>query len=357
MRDTKLFDRVYGCMMGGAVGDAMGFATEGFSYKTIRERYGRITGPKVRQRPGEVLHPPVVGCCYTDDTVMKHMVSRAIFDCEGHPTIEALAKSWRETIRDPTEWTWWNNTRVVWAKLTYEPWIPLQDVGRDGIPANDAAMIIAPVGILNLGDPDQAAADTWRIMPMIQHGYSIECAAAMAASYAVALSPGATMERVIETAKQFSPALRPHLDKALDLASKCASMDEFTERYYASGFEFPNEVFWNSISGDPGWSFGADPLETCTEALTFMYLAKGNAKEAILGAANFGRDCDTSSGMAAAFCCALNGTATLPKEWIEVIQRDNPAPDIAEYAERLCGLIMKESEKRAAQVEELRKLL
>ncbi len=357
MRDTQLFNRVYGCMMGGALGDAMGFATEGFSYKTIRERYGRIIEPRVRQRPNEILHPPVVNCCYTDDTVMKHMVCRAIFDCEGHPTIEALAKSWRESIHDPTEWTWWNNTRVIWAKLIYEPWIPLQDMGRDSIPANDAAMIIAPLGILNAGDPDHAAADTWRIMPMIQHGYSIECAAAMAACYAVALTPDATIEQVIETARKYSPTLKPHLDKALDLARQCKSADDFTERYYARGFEFPNEAFWNQIGADPGWSFGADPLETCTEALTFLVLSKGNAREAILGAINFGRDCDTSSGMAAAFCGALNGADSLPREWVDVIQRDNPQPDIAEYSERLCGLIVKDKEKKAAKAKAIEQLL
>jgi len=66
MKNTQLFERIYGCMIGGAVGDAMGFPTETFHYKLIREKYGKIDNPRTREGC-ENSDPPVNGPVYTDD--------------------------------------------------------------------------------------------------------------------------------------------------------------------------------------------------------------------------------------------------------------------------------------------------
>lgn len=346
MRDSLLFDRVYGCLLGGAVGDALGFPTEGRHYASIRRDFGRVTGPMVREG-GESMRPRVTTCRYTDDTEMKHMVCRAIFRSDGHPTIENLAAEWRETIRDPTEWLWWNNTRIVHAKLMYNPLLPLEEAGRDSIPGDDAAMIIAPVGLLNAGYPEQAIRDTWRVMPLIQHGYSIEVAAALAAAYAVAVVPGASVQDVLRCAWQSSPSLRPGLDRGLELVNDVRSDEDFTERFYAGQLDFPNNSFWNSIGPPPDWSFNADPLEVAVVALCFLALSGGDAERAILGAVNFGRDADTIAGIAGAFCGALNGVRSLPEPWRARVLADNPEPEIADYAERLCNLIVRDYHARS----------
>ena len=38
------FDRIYGCLIGQAVGDALGAPTEGMSVQGIRDKYGWIEG-------------------------------------------------------------------------------------------------------------------------------------------------------------------------------------------------------------------------------------------------------------------------------------------------------------------------
>ena len=38
-----ILDAVYGCLIGGAIGDAMGAPVEGWYYQQIREKYGRVT--------------------------------------------------------------------------------------------------------------------------------------------------------------------------------------------------------------------------------------------------------------------------------------------------------------------------
>lgn len=339
MNQVTLMDRIYGCMIGGAVGDAMGFPTEGMPYTLIRERWGKVREPRIREGAQD-WNPPVNGPVYTDDTVMKHMVCQAIFKSEGRINIQAVADVWRTTIQDFEEWTWWLNTRVVAAKLKWNSLMPLQEVGRDSIPCNDAAMIVAPIGIVNAGDPEMAARETWNVSGLWQHGYSRECAAAMAACHAHALSPGATVDSVVETAKRYSPTLAPYIDKALALIDQCSGMDEFTERYYTSCLEFPNEDYWMGIGGgSPEWSFGADPLEVCTEALAFFKLANGDGRSAIIGGINFGRDCDTIAGIAGSLSGALNGYQTIPSEWIAAIVQANPSPDMMDYSSKLHDLL------------------
>ena len=356
MRNTSLYQRVYGCLLGGAVGDAMGFPTEGMGYTTIRRRFGVVDEPLVREG-GEKLHPPVTGHVYTDDTVMKHMVCQAILACQGHPTIDAVADVWRKTIIDLDSWVWWLNTRVVASKLRWNKLLDLHEVGRDSIPCNDAAMIVGPIGILNVGDPERAALEAWDISALWQRGYSRECAASMAAAHAEALRSGATVDSVLAVAKRYGPTLAPYVDRALRLGSECADLDEFTARYYAEELHFPNQEYWTPPNHpNPDWCFGADPLEVCTEALAFFVLSRGDARQAILGAINFGRDCDTIAGIAAALCCALHGPEGIPSRWAETILADNPEPDIAAYAEQLSLLIVANSEHLGRQISEIKGL-
>jgi len=44
MSGSDLDDRIYGALIGQAVGDALGAPTEGMSQAQIRERYGWVTG-------------------------------------------------------------------------------------------------------------------------------------------------------------------------------------------------------------------------------------------------------------------------------------------------------------------------
>jgi len=47
MEDKELakdiLDAVYGCLIGGAIGDAIGAPVEGWYYKEIREKYDKVT--------------------------------------------------------------------------------------------------------------------------------------------------------------------------------------------------------------------------------------------------------------------------------------------------------------------------
>ncbi|TVR48886.1 MAG: ADP-ribosylglycohydrolase family protein [Puniceicoccaceae bacterium] len=42
MTAVSLSDRIYGCLSGGAIGDALGAPVEAWNYRDIREKHGRI---------------------------------------------------------------------------------------------------------------------------------------------------------------------------------------------------------------------------------------------------------------------------------------------------------------------------
>jgi ADP-ribosylglycohydrolase len=39
----KLLDQVYGCLIGGAIGDALGAPVENWHYADIRRKHGKVT--------------------------------------------------------------------------------------------------------------------------------------------------------------------------------------------------------------------------------------------------------------------------------------------------------------------------
>jgi ADP-ribosylglycohydrolase len=237
----------------------------------------------------------------------------------------------------------------VGAKLKWGSWLDVRELGSSSVACNDAAMIIAPVGILNGGDPERAALQAYDLGCVWQTGYSRECAGAMAAAHAALLSPNAKPEDAAEAAKKYCPTFAPYVDRAVELAIKCGGIDEFTSQYYEKYIPGPNEEYWMGLGKDwnrPGepFCFNADPLEVCSLGIGFFVLGKGDMKKAISGGASFGRDCDTIAGIAGSLTGALYGMSNLPKEWVAAVMDACPEPDIKELAKKLTVLLHKRTE-------------
>jgi ADP-ribosylglycohydrolase len=77
---NRLEDKIYGCLLGGLIGDAMGAPTEGKTFEQIQERFG----------PGGVTDFEGVG---TDDTAIREQLIDAIFKAGGDVTCDHFAQS------------------------------------------------------------------------------------------------------------------------------------------------------------------------------------------------------------------------------------------------------------------------
>ena len=61
-------------------------------------------------------------------------------------------------------------------------------------------MCISPVGIINAGNPRQAALETYELAGLVHHNFARDGACSMAAAVAEAFRPQASVESVLQAA-------------------------------------------------------------------------------------------------------------------------------------------------------------
>ena len=315
-----ILDAVYGCLIGGAIGDALGAPVEGWYYKEIREKYG-----KVRE-----LMPYEKGYCgglpgaVTDDTVLRHYMCLAIVRKGGRITPDDFAEIWLNELNPDRLWT---NEKIVRQKLQIgmNPW----DTGKGQPPAGCATMAIAPVGIINAGNPAQAYQDGFNIAFVNQDSVNRDAAATVAAGVAAAFLPDATVDSVLETMTEYSSDLfRRGVVLTMDLAYASDNVDEFAEKFYDRMLDWT----WPSRGWKKERFFSGDSLEFVPAAMAILYLCKGDVEESIVEGTSFGRDCDTIASVIGNLVGAMHGASAIRKDWIEMSEEAN-----ADFFEELEG--------------------
>jgi len=337
--DSMLLKKIYGCLIGGLIGDAMGGPTEGMHYTDIGNRFGRITcmlgyGGKPAGHA-------------TDDSALKHMLCKAIIRKGGSPDCEDWAEVWREDM----------DLRMFIAPVVnsfnkiFLMGVPPREAGRGNQMSNSSAMCISPVGIINACNPQQAALDAYYLSQMIHSGFPQDGATAVAAAVAEAFDPRATVDSVVETAGAYLPRKSEVLigiSYAMKLARDTKDYNAFRERFYR-GLE--------AEGGDPiadprpALSLGtryksnrymADPRESVPVALAIFWLGKGDPVKTILDCANFGRDSDTIGTISGAIAGAFKGIEAFPAEWIGTVQKVNQ-PDQVELSKHLYDIVVRQT--------------
>lgn len=320
---NDIFDAVYGCLIGGAIGDALGAPVEGQYYADIRVDPGVLTdlvpsyrgntGDRYLASRGEAGVPGAI----TDDTTLRHYMCLAIVRKGGRITPEEFAAIWLEKL-NPNRF--WFNERIVLQKLQIgmSPW----DTGRGQPPAGCATMAIAPMGIVNAGDPAQAYQDAVDIASVNQDGVNRDAAATVAAGVAAAFIPGATVDSVIAAMMDHSTDLvRRGLILTMDLATASASVDEFAEKFYATMLDWT----WPSRNWTKERHFSGSSLEFMPVVPAVLHLCQGDVNRSIIEGANFGRDCDTIGSVAGNIAGILQGASAIRPDWIEQCEQANEA--------------------------------
>ena len=188
-------------------------------------------------------------------------------------------------------------------------------------------MGISPLGIVNAGDPAGAYREAFEAAGLIHHNYCREAAAMMAAAVAAAISPEATVDRVVSDSVALLPpdengVMRRSLSETLRVAREAGGYEEFRARFY-------DELMLPRIAI-------ADSRETVPVTMALFTLAKGDPREAIIMGANFGRDADTIASMAGALTGAFAGAKALPAAWVEKVASGG-GRDQESLARALCG--------------------
>ncbi|MFF8262770.1 ADP-ribosylglycohydrolase family protein [Streptomyces virginiae] len=347
-----LEDRACGALVGAAVGDALGGPVEGWTPDQIVERHGGrvhgIVGPwHENWRTARPIAPYHKGDGHvTDDTLMTHALVRVYETVRDHLDAYAVAEHLVPDLMSTPRWIpeleaealplqrvflaeKWMVTRLHYAHV--DP----REAGTGNIVNCGAAMYMAPVGIANAGNPAGAYAEALDIAGAHQSSYGREAAGVFAAAVAAACMPGATAASVVDTALSLAKdgtraaiaAVREAARAHRDFESALAPLRAAVAPYDSVGPDY------RSPSLDARRPSRLHAIEELPIALGMLLVADGRYEGAVLGAVNYGRDCDSIATMAGAIAGALGGEAAVPAVWAkqvaEASRLDLHAPALA----------------------------
>jgi len=296
----SLKEKVKGCLLAGAIGNAMGSPVEGKFWWEIEEKYPG--GVKTILDPSRLEGE--------DDNQMAMLLVETYLKADGRPVMARdFGRTWMEKLNRDHFYIWCMGHAYDRIREGWDPRI----VGHWSVVTGSTVMCLEPVGIYHLADPEFAAIDALAIAYMYQRGLDALAASMMAATVAEALKPDATVETVCATALQVAPerplltfdrrafaSCREYLATCLEIADRYDDVLRAREQLYRRC------LFYHMI----------DPLEVWGLSLAMFKIARGNVRQAAIGGTNIGRDADTIAGRAAMLAGALSGASQVPAEWV-----------------------------------------
>ncbi|MFE0513440.1 ADP-ribosylglycohydrolase family protein [Streptomyces sp. NPDC058964] len=351
-----LDERITGAVVGGAVGDALGGPVEGYSPDQILERHGgRVTGVVGpwngdAWRTARPIAPYHKGDGHvTDDTLMTHALVRVYARVRDHLDAYAIADHLVPDLMTNPRWIPELEAEALplqrvflaekWlvARLAYGHVDP-REAGTGNIVNCGAAMYMAPVGLVNAADPAAAYAEALDVAGAHQSSYGREAAGVFAAGVAAACTPGATPESVVAAclslAKDGTHEAIARVCEAAracrDFESALAPLREAVAPYDTVGPDY------RSPSLAARRPSRLHSIEELPVALGMLLVSGGDYRQAVLGAVNYGRDCDSIATMAGALAGALG--SPVPDDWSKTVAEASrldlwaPARTLAEVA-------------------------
>ncbi|HEV2527125.1 MAG TPA: ADP-ribosylglycohydrolase family protein [Thermomicrobiales bacterium] len=358
----SLFDKVYGAEAAGTIANSMGDVTEGLRYREIEERYGFVQellpqDKQYREHPsdwGEVMvyhahhRPPGM----TEDGMERHrLLVTAAIEKGGRITIEDLARTWKRDI-DPSKFGYLlgPQDKVIYESL--KAGIPPWEVGRYASWPRliGTSKMMIPVGLINAGNPAQAALDALDLARIkdvrgVPGNYAHEVAAGLAAAAAEAMKSDASVDSIIQVALgQLTSVPRAEVEMGLEWAHQVSDWRDlrplYDEKY--EGHRISNAV------------------EMLSAGLATFYITDGDPEQAIIANVNLGRDTDCKAYIAGGLSGALRGIDAVPQRWVDVVTEQVKTDPYTvsrrtprESAEGLYRAILNNIDSMKAQIDQL----
>ncbi len=291
----KSRNKYTGCMLGAAIGDALGKQNEGFSRKDIPDRvtdYGKTpkSCPGGKLRAGQ----------YTDDTEQMIILAQSLIECGGFHVQDfagRIARWGSDTLADPVRKSLIGpSSSVAIARLNSG--VSWKDSGSD-IPSCGSAMRVAPIGLFykKLDDVESNAALS--SLPTHKSKEAIAGAVAVAIGVRCALEDMDCFDIIKETAARASKY-------DIGLARKI-------ELSYVKRDVEPDEAF-----AELGTSYLV--YETVPSAVYCFSKHFEEPEEAVIEAINAGGDTDSIACITGALCGARHGVEAFPEKWVNGLE-------------------------------------
>ncbi len=308
-------EKYIGCMLGAAIGDALGKQNEGQSREDILKR-GYVTdyGKAQAGCPGEKLRAGQ----YTDDTEQMLVLAQSLIRCDGFDAGDfatSIAKWGEDVLNDPARKSLVGpSSSQALARLNSgASW---KESGSD-IPSCGSAMRVAPIGLFydELLDVEENAALS--SIPTHRSKAAVAGAVAVAVGVRCAINGMERSEIVNKTS-----AMASNYDTGLG-------------RRIELSFRLRNE--------EPGEAFlklGTSCLvyETVPSAFYCFLRHFESPENAIIEAVDAGGDTDSIACITGALSGALHGIGSFPERWVKRLENK-------ENIEELAYMIFKSSQK------------
>lgn len=299
---VALLARAQGCLVGQAIGDALGAPVEGYKPSSIRRRYGRVV---------DFLQDQPVG---TDDTEYAVLNALILLECGLDFTDDDLLDIWRRWLMAPDSGFSGGGFSDVIAMANLQRGVRPPRSGRfnQQMWSDGLAMAVGPVGVACAGDPPRAARVAARLGSITNGRDGLDAGQVVAAGVAAAMA-GASPTDALEIALAHVPSdswtgrlLRRAGEIAAAYPDVWSALDHLHEELAVVAFP------WADIAPEAvALAFGA------------FLAARGDYRESVLGGVNLGRDADTIGAMAGALAGASQGIDAVPAAWRE---RIGPVP-------------------------------
>ncbi len=365
MATVNLEEKFRGCIAASWTGSAMGAATEGWSRDRIRETHGFLEEMRPNRHYPDItnwMRPPGT----TEDGIERQkMIATAIIEKQDRILAHDVIAVWLRDL-DPDKIIYKQERFDKSLLMLARAGVPPVELGRLWPFPNVVSMARAshPLGLINAGDPYGAANDSYEIGKIYatETTFALRWAALYNAAVAEACKPDATVESVLDTAKQFVQyraeqgslyALYDTIDRevtrALELAEKFSDPTEMRDEFY------------KYYEGGEYYNYGySQANEIVAKGLAVFAISRGDPRQAIVTAVNFGRDTDCLAAVAGGLSGALSGYSRVPKDWIDQVNQataDDPYTNnyrsIEETADGLYGAFNARLQKLSSYVDSI----
>lgn len=313
-----MLDRAYGCLVGAAIGDAMGMPASFMTPGQIKKTYGKITD-FLTPAEEQTAHHCLKQGEFTDDTAESLLIAEVLIEAGKFDTrlfIEKM-KKWaieqrmlESTVIGPS------TRRFLEAVLHGADYLEAGKLGD----TNGGAMRAAPIGIFHHGNLEKAIEDAIA-SALPSHGSKpgVAATAAVAAAVATAVQGDSTPRGIMEAALYGAErGEKAGFDiPSPSVAARIRLAMEVVEKHQDQELEATCGRLYAYIGA------GMKSYESIPLSLGVFYAAAGEVEKGIIAAINLGDDADTNGSITGGLCGAYSGAGKFNPRWIEKIEMVN----------------------------------
>lgn len=343
---SNLYDKVYGCLLAAAIGDAMGSPLETRPVYLVKEDYGDGDFVYDYKKPlDDCLGHDLPRGLVTDDFSIAYKSGEHFIKDGGYisrqAAIDALIE-WKDSEDTKIYCERWcgPTTRKSINKLAGGKFDDPEDYMfcENKTATNGAGMKAWIVGLFNPGNVEKAINDAIT-MCHITHNNPIALSGgcAIAAAVSKGLVKDISLDQVIDAGLY---GAREGYNRSLRITrpSAGASVEKRIELAVKIGLNYSNDFEKCILEMTDLIGTGLNANEAVPSAFGYLAAGGGDVMKTIYLAVNSGNDCDTTAIMAGSMAGAFSGGANIDEYHLKLLTETNPFMDIPSFAKKIVNL-------------------